>query len=73
MFNGLIDSTEVRAQRESFSRSLSSSTHCRRMEQDIANERMEQRLRENESTTCRCKGTIGSETWHLLGNKQHCK
>jgi hypothetical protein len=48
MFNGLIDSTEVRAQRESFSRSLSSSTHCRRMEQDIVNERMEQRLRENE-------------------------
>jgi hypothetical protein len=48
MFNGLIDSTEVRAQRESSSRSSGASTHHRHMEQYIANERMMQRLRENQ-------------------------
>jgi hypothetical protein len=48
MFNGLIDSTEVQTQRGSLSRSSGGSTHRRRMEQYIANERMEQRLRENE-------------------------
>jgi hypothetical protein len=48
MFNRLIDSTEVRAQRGSSSKSLGDSTHHCRKEQDIVNERMEQRLRENE-------------------------
>jgi hypothetical protein len=48
MFNGLIDSTEVRAQRESSSRSSGGSTHYCRTEQDIVNKRMKQRLRENE-------------------------
>jgi hypothetical protein len=48
MFNGLIDSTQVQPQRGSSSRSSGGSTHHRRTEQDIANEKMEQRLRENE-------------------------
>jgi hypothetical protein len=48
MFNRLIDSTEVRAQRGSSSKSSGDSTHHCRKEQDIVNERMEQRLRENE-------------------------
>jgi hypothetical protein len=48
MFNGLIDSTKVRAQRGSSSRSSSGSTHHRRTKQDIENERMKRRLRENE-------------------------
>jgi hypothetical protein len=48
MFNGLIESTEVRSQRGSSSRRSGGSTQCRRTEQDIVNERMEQRLRENE-------------------------
>jgi hypothetical protein len=47
MFNGLIDSTEVQARRGSSSNSSGSSTHRHRKEQDIVNERMEQRLREN--------------------------
>jgi hypothetical protein len=48
MFNGLIDSSEVRAQRGSSSRRLGGSTRRHRTKQDIANERMEQQLRENE-------------------------
>jgi hypothetical protein len=48
MFNGLINSTEVQTRRRSSSRCSGGSTHRRRMEQDIANEMMEQRLRENE-------------------------
>jgi hypothetical protein len=48
MFNGLIDSTQVQPRRGSSSRSSGGSTHHRRTEQDIANEKMEQRLRENE-------------------------
>jgi hypothetical protein len=48
MFNRLIDSTEVQVQRGSSSRSLGGTTRHRHTEQDIANERMEQRLRENE-------------------------
>jgi hypothetical protein len=48
MFNGLIDSTQVQLGKGSSSRSLSDSTRHRRTEQDIANEKMEQRLRENE-------------------------
>jgi hypothetical protein len=48
MFNGLIDSTQVQPRRGSSSRSSGGSTRCRRTEQDIANEKMEQRLRENE-------------------------
>jgi hypothetical protein len=47
-FNGLIDSTQVQLGRGSSSRSSGGSTHHRRTEQDIANEKMEQRLRENE-------------------------
>jgi hypothetical protein len=47
MFNGLIDSTQVQLGRESLSRSSGGSTHRCRMEKDIANEKMEQRLREN--------------------------
>jgi hypothetical protein len=38
----------VRAQRGSSSKSLGGSTHRRRMKKDSVNERMEQRLRENE-------------------------
>jgi hypothetical protein len=41
MINRLIDSTEVRAQRESSSRSSSGSTRRYLMKQDIVNERME--------------------------------
>jgi hypothetical protein len=48
MFNGLIDSTQVQPQRGSSSRSSGGSTCRRHTEQDIANEKMEQRLRENE-------------------------
>jgi hypothetical protein len=48
MFNGLINSTEVQTRRRSSSRCSGGSTHRRRMEQDIANEMMEQQLRENE-------------------------
>jgi hypothetical protein len=48
MFNGLIDSTQVQLGRGSSSRSLGGITHHRRMKQDIANEKMEQQLRENE-------------------------
>jgi hypothetical protein len=47
MFNGLIDSTQVKPQKGSLSMSSGGSTHRRRTEQDIANEKMEQRLREN--------------------------
>jgi hypothetical protein len=48
MFNGLVNSTQVQPWRGSLSRSSSGSTRRRRTEQDIANEKMEQRLRENE-------------------------
>jgi hypothetical protein len=48
MFNGLIDSTQVQFGRGSLSRSSGGRTHRHRTEQDIANEKMEQRLRENE-------------------------
>jgi hypothetical protein len=48
MFNGLIDSTQVQPRRGSLSRSSGGSTCHHRTEQDIANEKMEQRLRENE-------------------------
>jgi hypothetical protein len=48
MFNGLIDSTQVQLPRGSSSRSSGGSTCRHRTEQDIANEKMEQRLRENE-------------------------
>jgi hypothetical protein len=48
MFNTLIDLTEVQAQRGLSSRSSGGSTRLCRTEQDIANERMKQRLRENE-------------------------
>jgi hypothetical protein len=41
MFNGLIDSTQVQPRRGSSSRSLGVSTHRRRIEQDIENEKME--------------------------------
>jgi hypothetical protein len=47
MFNGLIDSTQVQPQRGSSSRSSGGSTHRRRTEQHIVNEKMEQQLREN--------------------------
>jgi hypothetical protein len=47
MFNGLIDSTEVRAQRGSSSRSSGGSTCRHLVKQDIANEIIEQQLREN--------------------------
>jgi hypothetical protein len=47
MFKGLIDSTQVQLGRGSSSRSSGGSTRHRHMEQDIANEKMEQRLREN--------------------------
>jgi hypothetical protein len=48
MFNGLIDSTQVQPQRGSSSRSSGGSTRHHCTEQDIANEKMEQWLRENE-------------------------
>jgi hypothetical protein len=48
MFNGLIDLTQMQPRRGSSSRSSGGSTQHRCMEQDIANEKMEQRLRENE-------------------------
>jgi hypothetical protein len=48
MFNGLIDSTQVQPRRGSLSRSSGGSTCHHRTEQDIVNEKMEQRLRENE-------------------------
>jgi aminoglycoside N3'-acetyltransferase len=48
MFNGLIDSTHAQPQRGSSSRSLGGTTYRHRTEQDIANEKMKQRLRENE-------------------------
>jgi hypothetical protein len=48
MFNGLIDSTQVQPRRGSWSKSSSGSTYRRRREWDIANEKMEQQLRENE-------------------------
>jgi sensor histidine kinase YesM len=48
MFDRVIDSTEVQPQRGSSSRSSCGSTHRRRMKQDSVNEKMEQRLRENE-------------------------
>jgi hypothetical protein len=48
MFNGLIDSTQVQPWRGSSSRSSGGSTCRRRTEQDIANEKMEQWLRESE-------------------------
>jgi hypothetical protein len=48
MFNGLIDSTQVQLGRGSLSRNSGGSTRRRHTEQDIGNEKMEQRLRENE-------------------------
>jgi hypothetical protein len=48
MFSGLINSTQVQPRRGSSSRSSGGCTHHRRTEQDIANEKMEQRLRKNE-------------------------
>jgi hypothetical protein len=48
MFNGLIDSTQVQPQRRSLSRSLGGTTHCRRMEHDIAIDKMRQWMRQNE-------------------------
>jgi hypothetical protein len=48
MFNGLINSTQVQHGRGSSSISLGGSTCRCRMGQDIANGKMEQRLRENE-------------------------
>jgi hypothetical protein len=48
MFNGLIDLTQVQLGKGSSSRSSGGSTHRRCTEQDIANEKMKQRLRENE-------------------------
>jgi hypothetical protein len=48
MFNRLIDSTQVQLGRGSSSRTSGGSTCRRRTEQDIANEKMEQQLRENE-------------------------
>jgi hypothetical protein len=48
MFNGLIDSTQVQRGRGSSSRSSGGSTRCCRTEQEIATEKMDQRLRENE-------------------------
>jgi hypothetical protein len=48
MFNGISNTTKMRAQRGSTSKSSSGSNRHHRTEQDIANERMEQWLRENE-------------------------
>jgi hypothetical protein len=48
MFNGLIDSTQVQPHTWSSSKSSGGSTWRHRIEQDIANEKMEQQLRENE-------------------------
>jgi hypothetical protein len=48
MFNGLIDSTQVQPRKGSSSRNSGGSTHRRRTEEDIVNEKMEQWLRENE-------------------------
>jgi aminoglycoside N3'-acetyltransferase len=48
MFDGLIDSTQVQPRRGSSSRSSGGSTRHHRTEQDIVNEKMLQRLRENE-------------------------
>jgi hypothetical protein len=48
MFNGMIDSIEVRAQKGSSSQSSGGSSSHGQTEQDIANKRMEQRLRAHE-------------------------
>jgi hypothetical protein len=48
MFNGLIDLTQVQLGRGYSSKSSDGNTCRRHTEQDIANEKMEQRLRENE-------------------------
>jgi hypothetical protein len=48
MFNGIIDLTKVPSQRGSSSQSSGGSSRRHSIEQDIVNERMEQRLRENE-------------------------
>jgi hypothetical protein len=48
MFNGLIDSTQVQPQRGSSFRSSGGSINRCCTKQDIANEKMEQQLRENE-------------------------
>jgi hypothetical protein len=48
MFNGMIDSIEVRAQKGSSSQSSGGSSSHGQTEQDIANKRLEQRLRAHE-------------------------
>ena len=48
MFNGMINSSEVRASLGSSSQSSGGNIRRRRTEQDIANERTEQRLRAQE-------------------------
>jgi hypothetical protein len=48
IFNRLIDSTQVQPRRGSSSTSSGGSTCHRHTEEDIVNEKMEQRLRENE-------------------------
>jgi hypothetical protein len=55
MFNGLIDSTQVQPRRGSTSRSSGGSTCHHRTEQDIANLKMEQRLRENKEYNLQMK------------------
>jgi hypothetical protein len=47
MFNGLIDSTQVQLGRGSLSSCSGGSTRRHHTKQDIVNEKMEQRLREN--------------------------
>jgi hypothetical protein len=48
MFNGLIDSTQVQPRRHSSFTNSGGITHRRRIEQDIAAERMQQWMRHNE-------------------------
>jgi hypothetical protein len=77
MFNVMINLIEVLAQRVFSSQSLGvNSRHCR-MEQDNANERLEQRLRHRKSTTCRCTSTTSSgksnENSAMLNNRHHFK
>jgi hypothetical protein len=48
MFNSLIDSTQVQPRRRSLSKSSGGSTHRRRTKQDIAVEKKQQWMRQNE-------------------------